>query len=274
MPITIKYHLYGTTARLGVTSSRQTSATIYALASGIDNDATGITDAIDQAYSDIGTDHPVYTTLPLQTIEGRRWGPDKAWLTLRFFRTGYTGPSSTFGRMSMRTDVDPIEMYRVPFDQDGNVLFDEYGLPAGDLIGDPYNENITPGSYIWQRPILWCQFRALLAANPINSVINLVQHVNNDAFVIDDISFQPGTLMFRGTTTDAIEVVDGTTTSVKYPTAYNFRACGGGYRRQNLVAEREEPTEAYPFGKFVKWTTTVSYDGLPFANFTGQFPTA
>lgn len=154
-----------------------------------------------------GLFHHVDTTLPLVQLTAQKFGPAKVLLTANYTRIS-SGGGGGFPNVLVaeeETAVDVAEVYRSSTDEDGNPIFNIYGLPGGDaMVPDLAAQDINHPPHLkrYQRPAARVSVYTTLLFNPFSAVLPLYAHVNAGAVTFAPIlglpNAGPESVLFEG----------------------------------------------------------------------------
>lgn len=204
---------------------------------------------------DIGT-VPRHQKLPLQLVTGRKWGPTKVWVTLRYFRIR-GGLFGRGGNVQTTPGWESTPVYRKPED------FTK-GLPTGNWLyttGELTDPTKRPPWVMWKRAITKIEIPTALTFHPLQEVASLVNKINSDQITLGNISFAPYTLRFDGAN---VEGRFGTSSGINYFTFYHFTAIHEGHYRQFVNFNLDISVPRWEFANGLSHEPAPFFNAFPF----------
>lgn len=273
--MTVKLDIYGSTQTNSLNRLR-TRAVRRGIVRGVSNDLDGLQEAIDDIAAEPNVlTHPNITAgginaLPLQDITVRRFGPNKCFAWLNYYRIPI-GPFSEFvepnqaqqiGRISFG-ETEYVEWYRTT-GNDGTD-YDAGGYPNGPINGiiDKADPEVRPVPY--ELPVRGWRFVVPFVSSSVDNLDSLIGKTNNSSVTYGGKLFPIGSLIFVAPTFDIYRDFNGNTF---FAGAYVFKFFPNGLARQITwynedIAGNELYDNALPDDEWV----TAKVLAAPSANF-------
>lgn len=208
--------LAGTSLTVGIYTDRHDRAVRRCRIKNLPVNDSALPTALNDLIASVGTFHPQLTSLPLSRAQVTRHGIDSAtgtataWVDLIYARDRISQSlpnEPAFTVPESRTTIEHTPVYFEVFDEDGNEVPLEDGLPAGMLhiIEGPHYTNQTVGGtppkpepYMWPRHVVQFYPYQVRTSSPAADVEEAIGKVNSESFQIGEIEFEPNTLRFDG----------------------------------------------------------------------------
>jgi len=236
--ISLKKDLYeGTELTADYQSAYGTSAIRRVWCRGLDETTTA-TDVITAFEAEQGRYHPEIPSLPLRRVRFTRVSCDKGILIAQYQRNRFNFPPPPSGvEATYRSGYEAIEIFKSQFVGTSETpVFDEYGLPAGDILSGPEQLRIPterPVSVERRVPVV-----NLFVASQINflpvGIANAFGRLNQTAVTIAGETWAPGVVRFDGFEMDTVVTytLGGDIGEITYQLQYAWTLRNGGHVQQ------------------------------------------